>query len=68
MLAFGELDQNSTKEPAIGLLEVSHLWNSERISATTGELMSLPFFQNFGSKIVKYLSIAKLSRASSNKK
>ena len=39
MLVFWELDPNSTKEAVIALLEVSPLWVSKKITATTGELI-----------------------------
>lgn len=60
MLVFWELDPNSTKEAVIALLEVSPLWVSKKITATTGELILHLFLKNFGSKIGKYHGIVKL--------
>ena len=40
---------DNPEDAIIALLEVSSLWNSEQIVATTRELWQLYFYQNFGS-------------------
>ena len=40
---------DSPEDAKIMLLEVSSLWNSEQIAATTKRTVTIVFYQNFGS-------------------
>ena len=45
--------ENNPEDSVTAQLEVSPLWNSEQNAATIRELVSIVFFQSFGSKIAK---------------
>ena len=45
--------ENNPEDSVTAQLEVFPLWNSEQNAATIRELVSIVFFQSFGSKIAK---------------